>query len=71
MKVPVSLLLGALLLFNVVAIAQEAVTETPTAPQTEEAATVETTPTSTTAERPKQKTSRQKSSSVLRDLMTR
>ena len=72
MKVPVSLLLGALLLFNVIsAIAQEAVTETPTAPQTEEAATVETTPTSTTAERPKQKPSRRKSSSGLRDLMTR
>jgi len=72
MKVPVSLLLGALLLFNVIsAIAQEAVTETPAAPQTEEAATVETTPTSTTAERPKQKTSRRKSSSGLRDLMTR
>jgi len=71
MKVPVSLLLGALLLFNVIsAIAQEAVTETPAAPQTEEAATVETTPTSTTPERPKQKTSRRKSSDALRDLMT-
>lgn len=72
MKIPLSVVLGALVVFNIVsAIAQEAVTETPTAPHTEETATVETTPPSTPAERPKQKTSHRKSSSGLRDLMTR
>lgn len=72
MKIPVSLLLGALLVCNVVsAIAQEAVTETPTTPPSEETATAEPTPIPTAAERPKQKTTRRKSSSGLRDLMTR
>lgn len=72
MKIPVSLLLGALLVCNIVsAIGQEAVTETPTTPPSEETATAEPTPIPTPAERPKQKTSRRKSSSSVRDLMTR
>lgn len=72
MKILVGVLLGALLLFNVAsAIAQEAVTETPTAPQSEETATEGPTVTTTPAEHPRQKTSRRKSSSGLRDMMTR
>jgi len=72
MKIPVSLLLGALLVFNVAsATAQEAVTETPTAQQSEETATEGPTVTTTPAEHPKQRTSHRKSSSGLRDMMTR
>jgi hypothetical protein len=72
MKILVGVLLGALLLFNVAsAIAQEAVTETPTSPQSEETATEGPTVTTTPAEHPRQKTSRRKSGSSLRDMMTR
>jgi len=72
MKIPLSVLLGALLFFNVVsAIAQEAVTEK-SAQQSEEVTTEEATPTPAPAERPKQRASRKKSSGgTLRDMMTR
>jgi hypothetical protein len=72
MKIPLSVLLSALLFFNVVsAIAQEAVTEK-SAQESEEVTTKEATPTPTQAERPKQKASRKKSSGgTLRDMMTR
>ena len=72
MKIPLSVLLGALLFFNVVsAIAQEAVTEKSAQPS-EEVTTEEATATPTPAERPKQRASRKKSSGgTLRDMMTR
>ena len=72
MKIPLSVLLGALLFFNVVsATAQEAVTAK-SAQETEVVTSEEATPTPTPAERPKQKASRKKSSGgTLRDMMTR